>query len=60
MLLVCDIGNTRIKSALFDKDKMTDFTSFTSVNKLVSSYEKKDISSVSGEISEMNRLIYFI
>ena len=46
MLLVCDIGNTRIKTALFDKNKIVDFYSFSSVNKLAGSYKKKDISSV--------------
>ena len=46
MLLVCDIGNTRIKTALFKKDKIIDFNSFLSVNKLISSYKPKNISVV--------------
>lgn len=46
MLLVCDIGNTRIKAALFHKDKIIDFNSFLSVNKLISSYKPKNISVV--------------
>jgi type III pantothenate kinase len=46
MLLVCDIGNTRIKTALFNRNKIVGFNSFSSVNKLVSSYRQKDISSV--------------
>ena len=46
MLLVCDIGNSRIKAALFDKNKLLKFNFFTSVNKLVNSYKKKNIASV--------------
>ena len=46
MLLACDIGNTRIKTALFDKNKIADFNSFSSVNKLTTSYLQKNISSV--------------
>ena len=46
MLLVCDIGNTRIKTALFKKDKIIDFNSFLSVNKLIRSYKRKNITSV--------------
>lgn len=46
MLLVCDIGNTRIKTALFDRNRIIDFKSFTSINKLVVSYRQKNISSV--------------
>ena len=46
MLLVCDIGNTRIKTALFRKDKIVGSNSFLLINKLTGSYKQKDISSV--------------
>ena len=46
MLLVCDIGNTRIKTTLFKKNKIVNSNSFLSVNKLTSSYKQKDISAV--------------
>ena len=46
MLLVCDIGNTRIKTALFNRNRIIDFKSFTSINKIIASYRQKNISSV--------------
>ncbi len=38
MLLACDIGNTRIKCGLFDKDQLVEFSSFTDLNSLFSHF----------------------
>jgi type III pantothenate kinase len=43
MLLVCDIGNTRIKSAIFIKDKIFGKKITTSVNDSIDFFKSKDI-----------------
>ena len=43
MLLACDIGNTRIKSAVFTKDKISHKKVTTLVSDLIDFYKTKDI-----------------
>lgn len=45
MLLACDIGNTRIKSAIFDNTKIIDFKIITTINELFASYKNSKITS---------------
>lgn len=46
MLLACDIGNTRIKSALFNKDKSSNHKSALSLNDIIKANKNKNINSV--------------
>ncbi len=46
LLLACDIGNTRIKSVLFDNGGSSNFKSVSSLNDIIKGYENKNITSV--------------
>jgi type III pantothenate kinase len=47
MLLACDIGNTRIKSVIFNKEKIIDSKISVSVKELIDYYKKAKLTDVS-------------
>jgi pantothenate kinase type III len=59
MLFACDIGNSRIKSGFFNKEKITEFKTFEDVDSLIKFAFNKKLTEAAISSVVPDRLKYF-